>query len=413
MQRVRVFLRNYASVVAIIAGIAAGTALGAVLGPRAQWLKPFGDIYLNLLLTAVVPMVFFSMASAVASMTDIRRLGKIMGWMLLVFVVTGIISSVLMIVAVKAFLPSDFTGITLGAAPAVSTNGVADQVVRAFSAPDFPEILSKKNMLALIVFSILLGLAAASSGVKGEAFRRFLESGNAVMGRLIALIMLYAPIGLGAYFGYLVGVFGPQLLGSYGRAMAVYYPAALFYFVMGFSVYAWLAAGMKGVRTFWANIIPTALTAWGTGSSVATIPTNLAAAEKIGVPRDVREVVIPLGATIHMDGSCLAAILKIAALFSFFGMPFDGLGTFAGAIAIAILAGTVISGIPSGGMLGEILILTIYGFPIGALPLITMIGTLVDPPATMVNATANNVASMVVARAVNGKKWMLDKGSPC
>jgi Na+/H+-dicarboxylate symporter len=286
------------------------------------------------------------------------------------------------------------------------TSGVADQVVRAFTAPDFPEILSKKNMLALIVFSILVGLAAASSGAKGEAFRKFLESGNAVMNRLIALIMLYAPIGLGAYFGYLVGVFGPQLLGSYGRAMLVYYPVALIYFVTGFSVYAWIAAGGKGVKTFWSNIIPTALTAWGTGSSVATIPTNLAAAEKVGVPRDVREVVIPLGATIHMDGSCLAAILKIAALFSFFGMPFDGVGTFAGAVAIAILAGTVISGIPSGGMLGEILIITIYGFPIGALPLITMIGTLVDPPATMLNSVGDNVASMVVARAVNGKDWM-------
>ena len=407
MKRKNSFLKNYGSLVAILGGIAVGSLLGIILKDRAVGVKPLGDVFLNLLVTAVVPMVFFSMASAVAAMSDLKRLGKIFGWMIFIFTATGFVASVLMVAAVKMFLPlAGLLNVTLGAAPAVSTGSVADQIVRAFTAPDFLDILSKKNMLALIVFSLLVGLATSMVKEKGETFRQFLVSGNEVMVKLVGLIMLYAPIGLGAYFAYLVGVFGPQLLGTYGRAMAVYYPVAFGYFFVAFTVYAGIAGGIRGARTFWSNIIPASLTAWGTGSSVATIPLNLAAAEKTGVPEDVREVVIPLGATIHMEGSCLAAVLKIAVLFSVFHMPFAGFGTLAGAVGIAILAGIVVSGIPGGGLLGEILIITLYGFPIAALPLITMVGTLVDPPATMVNSIGDNVSSMMVARAVNGPKWM-------
>ena len=110
-----------------------------------------------------------------------------------------------------------------------------------------------------------------------------------------------------------------------------------------------------------------------------------------------------------MEGSCLAAIVKIAFLFGVFQMDFSGPGTIAMAIGIAILAGTVISGIPAGGMLGELLIVTMYGFPIEALPIISMIGTIVDPPATMVNAVGDNVSSMMIARVLGGRNWM-EKG---
>jgi Na+/H+-dicarboxylate symporter len=156
----------------------------------------------------------------------------------------------------------------------------------------------------------------------------------------------------------------------------------------------------------WRNIIPPSLTALATASSVATIPSNLEAANKTGIPRDISEVVIPIGATIHMEGSCLAAMLKIAFLFGVFNMDFFGTQTILTAIGISILCGTVVSGIPGGGVIGEILIISLYGFPPEAFPIITMIGTLVDPPATMVNAIGDNVASMLVARILGGKDWI-------
>ena len=142
---------------------------------------------------------------------------------------------------------------------------------------------------------------------------------------------------------------------------------------------------------------------------MATIPANLEAANKTGVPKDISEVVIPIGATIHMEGSCLAAILKIAFLFGLFQMNFSGLETIATAIGIALLVVVVVSGIPGGGTIGELLIISIYGFPLEAFPIITMIGTLVDAPATMLNAIGDNVSSMIVARMLGGKNWMTTK----
>ena len=148
------------------------------------------------------------------------------------------------------------------------------------------------------------------------------------------------------------------------------------------------------------------MTAWGTGSGLATLPVNLEAAKKIGIPEDIREVVVNIGASVHSDGSSLAAVIKMSLLFGIFQIPFSGTGTILSVLAVALLCGTVISGIPSGGMLGEILIITVFGFPIEAMPIITMLGTLVDPPATMVNVVGDNVSGMLVARVMNGPDWI-------
>jgi Na+/H+-dicarboxylate symporter len=400
------FLKAYGFSIILIVSIVLGSLLGIIYQKDAIVFKPFGDIFLNLLFTAIVPLVFFSISSAVASMNNIRRLGKIISAMILVFVVTGLIASVIMVIGVVLYPPAVGVKIALGTGVNPEQLKATDQIVKAFTVSDFADILSKKNMLALIIFSILLGLSTSAVGERGKVFANFLASASDVMMKLISFIMYYAPIGLCAYFAYLVGVFGPELLGAYARAMFLYYPIAILYFFIAFTLYAFIAAKGEGVRRFWRNIIPASLTALATGSSMATIPANLEAANKTGVPKDISEVVIPIGATIHMEGSCLAAILKIAFLFGLFQMNFSGLETIATAVGIALLVGVVVSGIPGGGTIGELLIISIYGFPLEAFPIITMIGTLVDAPATMINAIGDNVASMLVARMLGGKDWM-------
>lgn len=391
----------------LITSIIIGTLLGIIYKKEAVSFKPLGDVFLNLLFTVIVPLVFFSIASAVASMRNIRRLGKIMSAMIFIFVITGLIASVIMMMGVILYPPATGINVILGNGVNVEHLKLSDQIVKAFTVSDFSDLLSKKNMLALIVFSILIGLATSASGERGKSFSTFLTSGSNVMMKLISFIMYYAPIGLCAYFAYLVGVFGPTLLGSYARAMMLYYPTAILYFFIAFTIYAFIAAKTEGVRRFWKNIIPASLVALATGSSMATIPNNLEAADKTGVPKDISEVVIPIGATIHMEGSCLAAVLKIAFLFGIFNIPFLGAETILTALGIALITGVVVSGIPGGGTIGELLIISFYGFPMEAFPMITMIGTLVDAPATMVNAVGDNVASMLVARMLGGKDWMI------
>jgi Na+/H+-dicarboxylate symporter len=403
------FLKSYGFSLLLIASIGVGAVLGVVCGAQAARLKPLGDIFLNLLFTMIVPLVFFSISSTVAGMADLRRLGKILAVMMLIFILTGLLASAVMIVAVVLYPPAAGVGIPLPVAAEVQTLKAADALVRAFTVGDFSQLLSKNNMLALIVFSLLTGLAASAAGEKGKAFTAFLTSANDVMMKLISFIMYYAPVGLCAYFAYLVGVFGPELLGSYARAMLLYYPTALLYFFLAFTLYAFIAGRGPGVKKFWSNIIPPAVTSLATGSSMATLPLNLQAAARIGVPADISKVVIPVGATMHMEGSCLAAVLKIAFLFGIFSMPFTGVETLLTALGIALLTGVVVSGIPGGGTIGELLILSLYNLPPEAFPLITMIGALVDAPATMVNAVGDTVASMLTARTLEGKKWM-EKG---
>jgi Na+/H+-dicarboxylate symporter len=400
------FLTSYGFSIVLIFSLFIGAFLGIIFKQDAAVLKPLGDIFLNLLFTTIVPLVFFSVSSAIAAMTNIRRLGKIMSAMILIFVITGLIASLVMMIGVIFYPPAVGVSIDLGAPAHLEKLKVSEQIVKAFTAADFADVLSKKNMMALIVFSILIGLAASAAGERGKTFSGFLSSGSAVMMKVIAFVMYYAPVGLCAYFAYFVGVFGPELLGSYARAMMVYYPTAILYFFIAFSVYVFIAGKSEGVRRFWRNIIPPSLIALATGSSIATIPANLQAADKTGVPKDISEFIIPVGATVHMEGSCMAAVLKIAFLFGIFNMRFSGTETILTALGIALLTGVVVSGIPGGGTIGELLIISFYGFPPEALPVIMMIGTLVDAPATMVNAVGDNVASMLVARILGDKNWL-------
>ncbi len=400
------FFKSYGFSILLIAAILCGAGLGFIFREKAAVFKPLGDVFLNLLFTVIIPLVFFSISSTVASMSNLKRLGHILSVMICVFVLTGIVASVVMITVVIFYPPASGVSISMPASAELEHLKASDQLVRAFTVGDFPNILSKNNMLALIVFSILVGFATSAAGEKGKTFSGFLTSANEVMMKLIVFIMYYAPIGLCAYFAYLTGVFGPQLLGAYARAMVVYYPTAIVYFFLAFTLYAYFAGRLNGVKKFWSNIILPSITALATGSSMATIPSNLQAAERIGIPKDISEVVIPIGATIHMEGSCLAAVLKIAFLFGIFQMPFSGIETLLTALGISLLTGVVVSGIPGGGTIGELLILSLYGFPPEAFPLITMIGTLVDAPATMLNAIGDNVSSMMIARVLSGNEWM-------
>jgi len=390
----------------LLIAILLGVIIGLLFGEKATVLKPFGDIFINLLFMIVVPLVFFSIASSVASMESLKRLGKIMGSMMLVFIATGIIAAIIMLIAVTIYPPGAEVSVQIVSPETTEDLSFAEQLVNTFTVPDFMNLLSRSNMLALILFAVLIGLGTGLTGEAGKPFARFLISGSEVFMKVIKLVMYYAPIGLMAYFATLIGDFGAALLGDYAKAIILYYPVAILYFLIGFTLYAFIAGGKVGVIKFWQNILTPAVTALGTGSSFATLPVNLTAAKQIGVPKDIRETVLPLGATIHMDGSCLSAILKIAFVFGVFNMDFTGFSTFVTAIGVALLSGIVMSGIPGGGFIGEMLIVTLYGLPVQALPMISAIGVVVDPPATMVNATGDTVASMIVTRTIEGKDWI-------
>ena len=401
------FFKNYKSILLLLGGIIVGSILGLVFGKDVEVIKPLGDIFLNLLFTAIIPLIFFTIASSITNLEKSEKLGKLFIIVIGVFLATVLISAVIMILSVLLFpIHQDIVIATIPLQEIHETSG-GSQITQLLTASDFYELLSRKSMLALIIFSFLIGFACLQSGEKGKDFSKFLNSGNEVMKQLLHLIMKTAPIGLGAYFSYQVGIFGPQLFGAYAKPLGLYYAVCVFYFVVFFSLYAYIAAGRKGVSVFWKNNITPSLTALGTCSSIATIPANLEGAEKINIPKHISNIVIPLGAPLHKDGSGMSSIIKIAVIFAMFGKDFTDPNTLLIALGITVIVSVVEGGIPNGGYIGEVLAITIYGFPMEqALPAAMIIGTLVDPIATLLNANGDLVSSMLITRISEGKNWL-------
>jgi len=400
------FLQSYSSILLLLGGIIVGSVFGLVFGEKVLVIKPIGDIFLNLLFTAIIPLIFFTIASSIASLERTEKLGRLFVIMIAVFLGTILISAVVMIAAVYLFPIHQDIIITKIPLENIKSGSVGDQIAQLLTVNDFFELLSRKSMLALIIFSFLIGFASLQSGEKGSAFRSFLDSGNEVMKQLLNIIMKMAPIGLGAYFAYQVGVFGPQLFGVYAKPLGVYYAACTFYFFVFFSIYALIAGGKRAFIVFWSNNITPSLTAVGTCSSIATIPANLEAAEKMGIPKHVRNLVIPLGAPLHKDGSSMSSILKITFLFAMFGKDFTEPSTILLALGITVIVSIVEGGIPNGGYIGEVLAITVYGLPMEqALPVAMILGTLVDPIATLLNANGDVISSMMVSRFSEKTKW--------
>lgn len=402
------FWKTYRFPIILLLSVILGCVLGIVLENKAMVIKPFGTIFINMLYTIVVPLVFFTISSSIANMVSLRRLGKILKYVFIVFIITSLISAIVMLFTIKIFNPVGNASITLTAG-SEEVLSIANQIVSAITVTDFKELLSRSNMLPLIIFSILFGIGIALVGEKGKNVAKNLDAISNVMMKIIKIIMYYAPIGLCAYFAALVGEFGPELLGSYARSMFIYYILSIVYFAVFYTLYSYMAGKKEGIKAFYkAAPYPTA-TSLATQSSLASLPVNLEAASSIDVPKDIREVTLPIGATMHMEGSSMGAILKIAFLFAIFNRPFVGVDTYLIALLISVLSAVVMSGIPGGGLIGEMLIVSLYGFPMEAFPIIATIGWLIDPPATCLNVVGDLSSSMLVTRIVEGKNWLKSK----
>lgn len=411
------FLSNYKSTIILIVAIIVGAIVGILFQEKATILSPFGDLFLNLLLVVIVPLIFLTITTSIAKMKQPKRLGKIMITIVSVFVLTSIIAVLVGFAStyfVKLVNPQDTETIKSSFEEPTTTEEdeeedltIMDRTVQLLTVNDFAKLLSKDNIIALLIFSIIFGIAINMSGEAGKPVLDFLVSANTVINNVIKIIMYYAPIGLGCYFASLVGSFGAQIAVGYLKTFLIYtFVAIAFYFIM-YSIYAFIAGGKKGLSLFWKNVIPSTLTALGTCSSAASIPVNIECSKKMGVPEDIAETTIPLGTSFHKDGSIIGSVFKIMFLVYLFGTSMTTAGDIFGILGIALLANLLVTAVPiGGGTISEMLIITMLGYPVAALPILTMIATIIDPPATMLNVVGDTVSSMLVTRVVDGKDWI-------
>ena len=401
----KTFFKNNAFIMLMLTGIVAGCIVGAVW-PGATVLEPLGTLFVNLMFCIVVPMVFCSISSAIANMSNAKRAGKIMGTTVATFCVTAGIAALIMYVIARVFpLVSSTYEIVEGEVS--ETLGVADMIINFFTKPDFMELWSRRAILPLIVFAILIGFGIQLSGGPETKTAKLLEDITGCIMNTVKIITYYAPIGFFGFFATLVATYGPELIGDYSRTLIVYYVLCFAYMFAFFPLYARFGGGKGAVKVMFKHLFKPAAVSFGTCSSVATIPTNMEAAKETGISEEISNIVLPLGATMHMDGSAMSAIIKVAFLFGIFGQDFTT-GRAILAIIVAIFSSVAMSGIPGGGGTGELVLCTIF-FPdqlAVAYPIALALGNLVDPPATMVNAAGDYVASFIVERFVNGKDWL-------
>lgn len=409
-------IKNYKGTLILLGMVIIGVICGLVFKEKAQVVKPLGDLFLNLLLVIIVPLIFFTITSSISKMNEKKRLSKILTSTIIIFLITSIIA------VLFGFLTTSFTNLVnpndTDAIKEVFDNTVKEDIelnilertVNVLSTNSFAGLLSTNNLIALIVMSVLFGLAINKAGAKGRKIAELFDSFSEVMYKLVEIIMYYAPLGLGCYFASLVGTLGSTIAIGFLKTFVIYTIVCLVFMALFYTLYAFIAAGKKGIKAFWKNIIPSALTSLGTCSSAASVPVNIECTKKIGVPTDIAETTVSLGTSFHKDGSCIGSVFKIMFLVSLFGTSLSTFGDISKVLGIALLATLLVTAVPiGGGTISEMLILTMMNYNVAALPILTIIATIIDAPATLLNVVGDSASAMLVARTVEGKNWIEKK----
>ena len=409
---------NYRSTILLIGSIIIGTIIGLLFGEKTKFLSPFGDLFINMMFIVIVPLIFLTITTSIAKIKSKKRLGKIMTSIIIIFVLTSIVALIVGFLATfktnlvntkdtsvikEVFLTEEVEGEDLN---------LLERTVDTISVNDFIKLLSKEHILALIIISILVGIAIRDSKEKGEKFYEILASANEVVLKLINIIMYYAPIGLGCYFASLVGTLGSSIAVGYLKTFIIYTVIAILYYFIVYSIYAYISGGRVGFIKYWKNIIPATVTSLATCSSAASIPINTKCAKEIGVSSDIADTMIPLGTSFHKDGSIIGSVFKIMFLVCLFNTDISSINSILKIFGVSALANLLVMAVPvGGGTISEMMIITLMGYPTSCLPVLTIIATVIDAPATMLNVVGDTASSMLVERVVDGKNWLIKKTS--
>lgn len=392
--------KNYKSSIFLIISIIIGTIIGIIFKEKTNKIKALGDLFINMLTCIVIPIVFLNITISIGKMNKPKRIGKVLITTFIVFLATSIISALLGIIA------SNITPLITGTKIISETTtpekiNFLDKFANTLTVSNFNELLSVNNMIALILASIIFGIALNKT--KETKTLELLESLNNIVQKIVNIIMLYAPIGIGTYFAVLVGNFGGNITSGYIKTFIIYLIVSIFIYFIIYGFYAYIAGGKEGIKRYFKYIITPTITALSTCSSAASIPSNTEAAQNIGVPSDIASAVIPLGTNFHKDGSIIGNAFKIMFLVYLFNLDI----TFTKVLLVALLSTLLITALPiGGGTIAEMFIISILGAPISALPMLTIIATIIDAPATVLNVVGDSASSMLVTYLLEGKNWL-------
>ncbi|MBP1932237.1 dicarboxylate/amino acid:cation symporter [Ammoniphilus resinae] len=383
-----------AFVLAIVAGV--------LFGPAIEVVKPLGDLFLRLIKFIMVPLVLASLVVGVASIGDLRSLGRIGGKTVAYYLVTTAIAVTIGLVLGNLFAPGaglDLAGTTDKVA-ANETPGIIATLLAIVPTNPFAALV-EGNMLQIIFFAIFLGLAITVLGEKARTVHTFFEQLAEIMYKITGIVMRFAPYGIFGLMAPTVGQYGLSVILPLLKIILVVAAGCILHAALFYSLSVRLFAKMNPF-TFFKGIAPASLVAFSTSSSAGTLPVTIKCTEEnLGVPTKVSSFVLPLGATINMDGTAL--YLGVCSLFvaQFFGVDLS-IAQQATIVLTATLASIGTAGVPSAGLIMMTMVLASVGLPLEGIALIAGVDRILDMFRTSVNVTGDASAAVVVAASEGG-----------
>ena len=379
----------------LVLGVIAGLAFQGAPDVATEYIKPFGTIYLNLIKMVVVPVVLLSIMQGIVSLQDVRKVGSIGVKTICFYLVTTAIAITLGLVLANV--------LQVGAGYTISTEGLSyeaaeapslmDTIVNIFPSNFFPP-LADATMLQVIVIALFFGFGIILAGEKGKLAKDLVDSCAEVSFKVMFIILKLSPIGVFALICPVVASNGPDVLLPLLKVILVAYAAYIIHMIVTYSTAVKLASGMSPLK-FFKGMSEPILFAFSSASSVGTLPFNMDATQQMGARKEVSSFVLPLGATINMDGTAIYQGVCAIFIAQIFGVDL----TIAQQLTIiltATLASVGTAGVPGAGMIMLAMVLESVGLPLEGIALVAGIDRILDMGRTTVNITGDAACTMCV-----------------
>jgi len=382
--------------VKILIGFVAGIAVGAVLGPTASVVKPLGDLFLRLIRMVIVPLVFSSLVVGAAGVGDVRKLGRIGGKTIAFFLVTtaiavliGLLLGNLIAPGVGLSIPVDVEEVEVKTAPSI-----VDTILEMVPTNPFVSF-QEMNMLQIIVFALFFGLGITLIGKAAQPAYDFINAVAEIMYKLVGIIMEFAPFGVFGLIAQTVGAHGVDVLLPLFKVILAVYLGCILHALAVYSGSVALFSPISPLR-FFRTMMPATLVAFSSCSSSGTLPVTMKAAEELGVSKSVSSFVLPLGATVNMDGTALYQGVCALFIAQAYGLELS-LAQQLTIVLTATLASIGTAGVPGAGLVMLTMVLTSVNLPLEGLALVAGIDRILDMARTAINVTGDGAAAVVVA----------------
>ena len=391
--------------IGMVAGILAGLAFLKAPDFTTEWIKPIGTIYINLLKFLVVPVVVCSITAGVISLQDLRRVGSVGVKTFIYYMFTTAVAVVIGLVVVNLFKGSfqplssaDLSGLEYTAAEAPS---VMDVIVGIFPDNLFGPMVSS-DMLPVIVIAILFGAGILAAGDRGKKIGALVEDMNEIVMKIMMMVIKITPIGVFCLMTNVVAVNGPEIVGTLALVIGIAYLSYLIHVVVVYGLSVRFLSGMNPLK-FAKGIYPAFICAFTTTSSNATLPLNIECCNKMGAEPEISSFVLPLGATINMDGTAIYQAVATVFIAACYGMDLT-IGDMAMVVLTATLASVGTAGVSGAGMIMLAMVLTSIGIPVEGIAIIAGVDKVFDMGRTALNITGDATCALWISKLERNKK---------